>query len=347
MRAASWPRQDPLETRLLEVGRGGAIEHALRDLPVLLCRGDVLVVNDAATLPASLAGRTARGEPIELRLAGPPDVEGWRAVLFGAGDWHARTEDRPPPPPLAAGDRLTFEGLGAIVRSVDPAAPRLVRVAFDLDGDELYRALYRVGTAVQYAYVAAPLPLWHVQTAYAARPWAVEAPSAGLALTWELLLSARSRGVRLARVTHAAGLSSTGDATLDARLPFDERYAIPDETVQLIEAAQHNGRRVVAVGTTVTRALEGATAAHGRLVAGEGVTGLRLHAEHRPRVVDAILTGIHDPSDSHFRLLEAFAPRAELERAHARSTALGHRVHEFGDAWLVWGSRESRVEGQG
>jgi S-adenosylmethionine:tRNA ribosyltransferase-isomerase len=258
-------------------------------------------------------------------------------VLFGSGDWRQRTEDRPAPPTLVVGDRLSFLELGARVVAVDGATPRLLWVAFDREGDALYQALYRAGRPVQYAYLAGPLALFHVQTAYAARPWAAEAPSAGLALTWGLLLALRARGIEVARVTHAAGLSSTGDATLDAQLPRPERYAIPVETVALIEAARAAGHRVVAVGTTVTRALEGAAAANDeRLLAGEGTTKLRLDATQPLRVVDGILTGIHEPGGSHFRLLEAFAPRALLERAHAVSTARGYREHEFGDAWLLW-----------
>jgi S-adenosylmethionine:tRNA ribosyltransferase-isomerase len=335
MTPAAWPREDPLSTRLLEIGPE-LHEHDLRSFPQLVQRGDVVVLNDAATLPGSLRGVTSRGEPIELRLAAPLEGNAALAVAFGPGDWRQRTEDRPPPPPLQVGDRLAFDGLGAQVVEVDPASSRLLCVAFDSDGDALWRALYRAGRPVQYAYLRAPLELWHVQTSFAARPWAAEPPSAGLTLTWGLLLELRARGVRIARLTHAAGLSSTGDAALDARLPFAERYAIPAETVEAIDAARRNGRRVIAIGTTVTRALEGVAAAHGRLIAGEGTTSFKLDAGTPLRVVDGILTGIHEPGGSHFRLLEAFASRARLERAYAESAARGHLEHEFGDAWLVW-----------
>ncbi len=342
MIAASWPRDDARSTRLLRVDPG---EETLADgtigaLPEILRAGDVLVVNDAATLPASLPGTTDDGAPIEVRLAGPvADADGrasCRAVLFGAGDWRTRTEDRPAPPRLEAGAHLQLRGLSATITRVDAQSARLVELAFDRAGGALWRALYRAGHPVQYAYVARPLALWHVQTAFASRPWAAEAPSAGFAIGWELLVALRRRGVTIARVTHAAGLSSTGDEALDARLPLAERFEVPAETVAAVESARARGGRVIAVGTTVARALEGAAALHGgRLLAGEGATTLLLGPDTRPRVVDGLVTGVHEADTSHFRLLEAFAPRRLLERAHALAEARGYHGHELGDAMLV------------
>lgn len=215
-------------------------------------------------------------------------------------------------------------------------SPRLVCLRFDAHGAALWRALYRAGRPVQYAYADGPYALWSVQTAYASRPWASEAPSAGLSLTWDLILDLRRRGVGVARVTHAAGLSSTGDPALDARLPLAERYEVSEETVRAVEAAKARGGRVIAIGTTVARALESAAAAGGgRLVACAGTTDLLLGPELRPRVVDGIVTGVHDAETSHFRLLESFAPRDLLDRAHALADARGYHDHEFGDAVLV------------
>ena len=336
MKPASWPRDDRRDTRLLSIDptRGDFRDLTIRALPSLLRAGDVLVVNDAATLPASLHG-TADGAPIEVRLAGP-EVDGrFAAVLFGAGDWHTRTEDRPPPPPLSAGAQLRFAGLSATVTEVDAVVPRLVSLLFDRRGAQLWHALYLVGRPVQYAHTERPLPLWLVQTGYAARPWAAEAPSAGFALSWELLLGLRRGGVEVARLTHAAGLSSTGDAALDARLPLTERYEICSNTVAAITATKRRRGRVVAVGTTVARALEGAAAQTGTLVAGVGATDLLLGPRSRLRVVDGLLTGAHDVDTSHFRLLEAFAPRALLERAHQLAAEVGYLGHEFGDAVVV------------
>jgi len=323
MNAATWPREDPLRERLLHIDRAAAAfaDRRIADLPALLGPGDVVVVNDAATLPASLPMPGG-----ELRLAQHLPDGTWLAVRFGAGDWRSRTEDRPPPPPVAAGDVL---GLAPdlVATVVEVRHPRLVRVAFAQAGAALWRAIYRVGRPVQYAYAAAPLPLWHVQTSYATRPWAVEEPSAGRPLTAGLIAALRRRGADVRALTHAAGLSSTGDADLDAMLPFPEPYDIPADTAAAVGAA----RRVIAVGTTVVRALEDAHRT-GRLA---GVAELVIDAAFVPRIVGGVLTGCHEPASSHFRLLGAFAPPALLARAHEHAVENGYLGHEFGDSFLI------------
>ncbi|MEM1414972.1 MAG: S-adenosylmethionine:tRNA ribosyltransferase-isomerase, partial [Myxococcota bacterium] len=195
LRAGTDPRRPWHATRLLVAGRRGGVRHARVDaLPELLGEGDLLVLNDSATLPASLRG-TLRGAPIELRLAG---AEGpgafparWTGVLFGAGDWRDDTEDRPSPPPVRVGDRLRFGTLEARVAEV--LAP--LRVRFDRSGDALAEALYAHARPVQYRHLLAPLALGDVQTPYAARPWSVEMPSTGRPLAWPLLRELEARGV--------------------------------------------------------------------------------------------------------------------------------------------------------
>jgi S-adenosylmethionine:tRNA ribosyltransferase-isomerase len=339
MTPATWPRAEPDRARLLRIdpARAALSDARIADLPRILRAGDLMVVNDAATLPASLGGSTSGGEAVEVRLVGSAPGGDFTAVLFGAGDWRARTEDRPPPPPLRERDRLTFgQDLVATLTGVSPLSARLVRLRFDREGEALWSALYRHGRPVQYSYIERPLALVHVQTAYASRPWAAELPSAGHPLTLGLLLGLRRAGVELATLTHAAGLSSTGDATLDAHLPLPEPFEIPPETVDAVKRAKVGGRRVLAVGTTVVRALEGAAAAgEGRLHPGIGVTDLRIGARYRPRVVDGLLTGIHEPGTSHFALLTAFAPAELLERAYRYAEAAGYVGHEFGDSSLI------------
>jgi S-adenosylmethionine:tRNA ribosyltransferase-isomerase len=339
--AASWPRGEPGLDRLLHLDPR---THRRRDLHVadlagLLAPGDLVVVNDSATLPASLRGRLG-DLPVELRLAAERAPGLWDAVLFGAGDWRTRTEDRPAPPVARPGDGLALgPELAARVEAVSPISRRLLTVRFEQPADVFWPALYRHGRPVQYAYAAGPLELWHTQTPYAARPWSVEAPSAGRPLEPSLLGALARRGVALATLTHAAGLSSTGDAALDRALPLPERYDVPASTVAAVAAARARGGRVVAVGTTVVRALEGAAHAHGRLAAGGGVTDLRIGAGFRPAVADGIFTGMHEPEASHFSLLEAFAPRALLAEAHAHAEAEGYLAHEFGDSMLILPAR--------
>jgi len=318
--------------------RGTVRDATVGELPGLLRAGDLLVLNDAATLPASLPGHTASGADIELRLLGGTPVVNeheLRAVLMGAGDWRTPTEHRPTPPPVATGDVLTLHGLAATVTAISPLSPRLLTVRFDQRGAALWSALYRAGRPVQYAYLERPLALWHVQSGFAARPWAAEMPSAGRPLAWDTLLAARRRGIELATLTHAAGLSSTGDPAIDAALPLPERYDLPAATIAAITHARARGGRVVAVGTTVVRALEGNFATHGALRAGSGVTDLRLGPRSQLHVVDGILTGMHEAGSSHLELLSAFAARDLLGRAYAHASAAGYLVHEFGDSNLI------------
>jgi S-adenosylmethionine:tRNA ribosyltransferase-isomerase len=207
---------------------------------------------------------------------------------------------------------------------------RRVELVADVSGDTLWQALYAAGAPIQYAHRPELLPLYAVQTAYAARPWAVEMPSAGRPLTWDVLLELRRRGVGIATLTHAAGLSSTGDAALDTALPWPEQYEIPKRTARMIRETKERGGRVIAIGTTVVRALE---AADGR--AGLGVATLRLDARYQLRVVDGIVSGLHAPGESHFELLSAFAPRERLVRAIEVAGRAGLSSHELGDTCLV------------
>jgi S-adenosylmethionine:tRNA ribosyltransferase-isomerase len=164
---------------------------------------------------------------------------------------------------------------------------------------------------------------------------AFEPPSAGFVLDWQLLAAIRRRRVVFATLTHAAGISSTGDPQLDARLPFDEPYKIPQSTAALIRRARATGSRIIAVGTTVVRALEDAAYEDGTVRAGYGVARHRISGATRLRTVDAILSGTHEPGTSHYELLHAFAEDATLTRADREMEAAGYRTHEFGDSVFI------------
>ena len=346
MRPARAPRAQRSDARLLALDAGNGRYADLRadDLPQLLRAGDLLVVNDAATLPASLHGQTLRGEPVELRLSGAAVSEGtedaedtyWVALL-GAGDWRTPTEHRPAPPHLGRRDTVVVgPTLRAEILALSDVSPRLCRIRFSLRGAALWSALYAHGRPVQYAYQSGELALWSVQTVYGARPWAAEMPSAGRPLSWDTLAELRRRGVTLAWLTHAAGLSATGDPALDAALPLPERYDIPAATARALTDTRARGGRIIAVGTTVVRALEGAARASGGIVpAGSGVTDLILGQGTPLRAVDGILTGIHGPEESHFRLLSAFATPARLHAAWDHAADAGYLCHEFGDLELI------------
>jgi S-adenosylmethionine:tRNA ribosyltransferase-isomerase len=306
----------------------------------LLHRGDVVIANDAATLPASLSGWHLRtGCPIEIRLAARKtvsagDVTDFIAVVFGEGDFRTRTEDRPAPPAVRAGDELELGPLRAqVVRVLQH--PRLVSLRFKGTARELWKGLVHHGRAIQYSHLEGPLAIWDTWTPIAGPPVAFEAPSAGFALNWSVLASMKDRGIDFGTITHAAGISSTGDPALDSQLPFDEPYQIPRSTAHLIRTARVTGGRVVAVGTTVVRALEHAAVAGGNVRHGEGVATQKIGPATRLRVVDAILSGTHEPGSSHYELLRAFADAHTLRRMDIELNSMGYRTHEFGDSVFI------------
>jgi S-adenosylmethionine:tRNA ribosyltransferase-isomerase len=312
------------------------MDSGVRSLPDTLRSGDLLVVNDAATLPASLRARSASGVAIEIRLIDHIGDSDWKAVLMGAGDWRTPTELRDLPESMAVGGRLEISPeFSAEVLAVSPESPRLVTLRFSRRGVEMWIGIYAYGRPIQYSYLSDALALWSVQTAYASRPWAMEMPSAGYPLNWEILLNLKRRGIGLAWLTHAAGLSATGDEDLEARLPFAEQFDIPQSTIDAIHRTRRAEGRVIAVGTTVVRALEGCAALNGCLIAGRGQTDLVLDRQFKLQIVDGILTGIHDPAHSHFRLLRAFAGEAVLRAAWRHALQAGYLCHEFGDACLI------------
>jgi S-adenosylmethionine:tRNA ribosyltransferase-isomerase len=341
MIAASRPVQRPAGAKLLVVDSRRRIGHAQRSAFVEFLRsGDLVVANDAATLPASLRGTHGpTGAPVEVRLAGrpslkPEDVKRFSAVVFGGGDFRTRTEDRAAPPALSAGDRLVLGPLRATVERTLGHA-RLVSILFDGPPDEVWAGLARHGRPIQYAHVPAPLALWDVWTRIAGSPAAFEPPSAGFALDWRALSAMRARGVEFETVTHAAGISSTGDAELDRLLPFDEPYRIPQATAEAVARAKARGGRVVAVGTTVVRALEHAASGDGAVRAGDGVATQRIGPSSCLRVVGAILSGTHEAGTSHYELLRAFLDEETLRRATLELEARGYLTHEFGDSVLI------------
>jgi S-adenosylmethionine:tRNA ribosyltransferase-isomerase len=338
MLAAREPIQRPKGAKLLAIDADGRMTHHRRSALVGLLRpGDLVVANDAATLPASLTGiHLPTAAPIELRLAGrsslrPGDVHRFSAVVFGPGDWRTRTEDRAPPPLLLRGDRLILGPLSATIEA-GLGHPRFVLVAFDGSTDAIWAGIARHGRPIQYAHLRQGLEPWDSWTSIANGPAAFEAPSAGFVLDWQLLATLSAKGIGFVTLTHAAGISSTGDEALDARLPFDEPYVIPPGTVAAIGRTKAEGGRVIAIGTTVVRALEHAAGRNGRLELGEGIATGRIGPSTPLRIVDAILSGVHEAGTSHFELLRAFADDEILDAADHALNARGYRTHEFGDS---------------
>lgn len=343
MRARTSRRPALEAARLLVVNEDGAKLAGFADA---LTSRDLLVINDAATLPASMQVMMFGALPGELRLTeAPVRTAAGRAhltvVLFGPGDHLTPTERRLPPPRVPVGGMVTFHSVTFRVVSVNERTPRLLTLETLEPFEAFVSALYRYGRPIQYAYVPEALHLWDTQTTFARAPLAVEAPSATYLLPRNLPCDA-------VFLTHAAGLSDTGDAILNAQLPFPERYDIPERTLIAIESVKARGGRIVAVGTSVTRALESAarrirtSADDARLFSpGAALSTLRIDGDTTLRVVDGIVTGVHEEHTSHRSLLAAFLPPPALDVAYARSVDLGFYSHEFGDGWLVLPARRS------
>ena len=349
MIAATAPVQRSPRARVMIVDPRGQI----RDLPRaalinLIEPGDLVVANDAATIPASLSGvHVPSRRPIEVRLAGvsslDPQNREFSAVVFGEGDFPTRTEDRPQPPSLAPRDQLQLGPLSAkILHLLDH--PRLVLLEFDHVRDELWAGLAHHGRPIQYSHIPVPLALWDVWTPIAGPPVAFEPPSAGFALSWQLVAEMRVAGAQFKTITHVAGLSSTGDPELDERLPFDEPYRVPQATADAVNQAKSSGKRIIAIGTTVVRALEHAVH-EGKIAAGENLATERIGMRTQLKVVDALLSGTHEPGSSHYELLRAFLTDAELERLTTALNAREYRTHEFGDSVLVSRTFNKLAEG--
>ena len=355
MKPATRPGIAARTAKLVVVAEGAVSHRSRTDFPALLRPGDLLIANDAATLPASLTGtHVATGASIEARLAGRQSLDPvtrFTAVIFGAGDYHTPTEQRPAPPVLAAGDELRFEprradltvgpypGLvGRVVRTLHH--PRLIELEFDGTAESIWSGLARAGRPIQYAYVPGPLAVWDTWTRIAARPVAFEAPSAGFLLDWSMLQAIRRRGARFATLTHAAGISSTGDVDLDRRLPFAEPYEIPSSTADLVARTRASEGRIIAIGTTVVRALEAASVGAGLIRPGPGLATNRIGPASPLEVADAVVSGMHEPGTSHYELLEAFTGRSVLEQMTMEVEERGYLAHEYGDFVFVGGGCE-------
>jgi S-adenosylmethionine:tRNA ribosyltransferase-isomerase len=318
------------EVRLMVAHRGGDVAHArFRDLPDHVHPGDLLVVNVSATLPAAVPARLHDGGDAELRFAtAAPDLElrgsWWIVELRSAGGAGPHTGAR-------AGDRVELPG-ETHVELVAPYAGGtrlwLARVHGDLP---LRVYLAEHGRPIRYGYVPREWPLDAYQTVFATEPGSAEMPSAGRPFTPELVTRLTARGVHIAPIVLHTGVSSLerGEA------PYPERYTVPETTARLVNAVRWWGGRVIAVGTTVVRALETVADEHGAVAAGEGWTRLVVTPERGLRAINGLITGWHEPEASHLQLLEAAAGPGLLERSYAEAIARGYLWHEFGDSHLV------------
>jgi S-adenosylmethionine:tRNA ribosyltransferase-isomerase len=315
------------EVRLMVASRhDDSIVHThFHELPHFLREGDLVVVNNSATLPAALPAERAGGEQFELRLSTPaPHSEdaSWWSVELRRGDDPFRG--------VRVGERFSLPG-GASASILAPyaAGARLWLAKLDVP-EPVEDYLHRHGHPIRYRYVPREWPLHAYQNVYALEPGSAEMASAGRPFTRELITGLAARGVHIAPLTLHTGVSSPerGEA------PYAEQYRVPAATARVVNAVHEWGGRVIAVGTTVVRALESA-ARDGVVTASEGWTNLMITPERGVRVVDGLITGWHEPEASHLDMLRAIAGDRLIDLSYDAAAEHGYLWHEFGDSHLI------------
>lgn len=333
--------RDAVRLMVASRSRGAIIHTDFRRLPTYLRAGDLMVINNSATLPAAVAATRTDGTTIEVRFAtrAPGDTNPARrpetrgphhsqdrfvVELRTAGDMS----------PLAAGspgEEIQLPGNASLELLAPRAGQRRLWLARVRNIDDLHRYLHRWGHPIRYHYVNQPWPLSAYQTVYASVPGSAEMPSAGRPFTAELLTRLITKGVLIAPVTLHTGVSSPEAH----EPPYPEEYDVPEPTARLVNAVRRSGGNVVAIGTTVVRALESAAGPHGAVEPKRGWTNLIISKERSVKVVDGLLTGWHEPQASHLHMLEAIAGEQIIRRSYAAALAQGYLWHEFGDSHLI------------
>lgn len=325
-----------------------SIEHSrFADLPRWLSAGDLLVVNTSATVNAALPAMSHEGREFELHLStrlpgGLWSVElrqpGAVASLPYAGAAAGMTLHLP------ASGRVTLLAPYPFVESL-ASSSRLWAAALELS-EPVFQYLEQHGSPIRYSYVGRSWPSEMYQTVFATEPGSAEMPSAGRPFSTELVTRLVSLGVQIAPV-----LLHTGVASLESHEPpYEEYYRVPRQTAERVNATRRAGGRVIAVGTTVVRALETVTDDSGTTSCGEGWTDLVVTADRCLRSVTGLITGLHESRATHLMMLErvvaaaageGVCPSCHLERAYAEARRQGYLWHEFGDSHLIIGAKRS------
>ena len=306
---------------------GGGLGHArFAELPDLLGPGDLLVVNVSATLPAAVTGMRADGSRVRVHVAtrAPGLEDHWRVVEL-------RSADGARPAGGDVGETIRLPGAAAFTVFARYArSARLLLARFDGPG-AVEDLLQHHGEPIRYGHVGRTWPLAAYQNVYATTPGSAEMPSAGRPFTPELIAALGARGVAIAPIVLHAGVSSPERH----EPPFPEQYEVPSATASLVNATHGGGGRVIAVGTTVVRALETVARPDGTVEPGAGWTSLVIDPQRQVRAVDGLLTGWHEPQASHLQMLAAVGGEALLADSYEAALRHGYLWHEFGDSHLI------------
>lgn len=292
------------------------VHASFRELPSFLRQGDLVVVNDSATLPAAIPALRADGEHFMLHVSTMIDARIWITEPRGT---------------VLCGEelRLPHGGSAVMLAPVEPEQPRLWYAWFQLP-QPMHEYLARAGEPIRYGYMTQRFPLRDYQTVFAREPGSSEMPSAARPFSWRVLGALAARGVRFTTITLHCGVASLEEP----ERPAIERYAVSTAAADAVNAARSEGRRVIAVGTTVVRALESAVY-DGAVVASSGWTDLIIDGVRPLRAVDALLTGFHGPTATHQTMLRAVADTELLQEAYEIAADDGYFCHEFGDVHLI------------
>jgi S-adenosylmethionine:tRNA ribosyltransferase-isomerase len=311
------------------------IHTKFHDLPNFLEAGDVLVINTSGTLPAALPVTRSDGTQLELHLSTHLPGDLWTVELRALSDqgtkpYRNNLEGEILALPDGANVRILAPYLLDRVNTPKMASSRLWLAILELH-EPLLPYLERFGKAIRYGYVPQDWPISTYQTVYTTEQGSAEMPSAGRAFTAELITQLVARGVQIAPLILHTGVASLEDH----EPPFEEFYRVPLETARIVNQARADHQRVIAVGTTVVRALETVTDVHGITHAGSGWTREIITPERGVKSINGILTGWHEPKATHLAMLEAIAGRNHLEIAYTAALENRYLWHEFGDLHLI------------
>lgn len=308
------------------------IHARFRQIGDFLEAGDLLVINTSGTLNAALPARRSDQQAFELHLSTHLSTDQWVVEMRAFLDEQGQITR--PFTALRPGESFALPAEGRLTLHApyvpDQATPRLWLASLDLPTPlDPYLAHY--GSPIRYSYVKEGWPSGYYQTVYATEMGSAEMPSAGRAFTPELLTGLIARGIQIAPLLLHTGVASSERY----EPPYAEYYRVTESTAHLVNATHAAGQRVIAVGTTVVRALESVTDERGRTHAGEDWTELVITPQRGLRAVTGLLTGLHEPLSTHLAMLESLAGRAHLEITYREALKQRYLWHEFGDLHLL------------
>ncbi|MCS1350766.1 S-adenosylmethionine:tRNA ribosyltransferase-isomerase [Mechercharimyces sp. CAU 1602] len=308
--------RDHVRMMVIEEASGKITDTHFKKLSSFLRSGDLIVFNNSRTLPAHL-----------------PLPEGYLRLSQQVSDheWDVLIQNHP----AQIGTRFQWSPTFSATITGTGSEPPLKRLSFSLRGAALIDSIYRYGQPIRYEYVKRLWELPSYQTVYATKPGSVEMPSAGRAFTWKMMHTLQKRNIGLAFLTLHAGLSYYEGDHWPQPSAHPEFVQLTPATAALINQTKAKGGRVIAVGTTVVRAIESAINKEGEVIPYHHFTDLYIKENHSLHVVDGLLTGFHEPEASHLEMLSAFIPQRSLFRAYEHALKEGYLWHEFGDLNLI------------